>query len=562
MKNRTGKDILEHFKEDRYNFEIIRNNLKSCHSRGIHILDDQVNEIGYYTYSEIYKKAGNCAQKLNKLGIEKNTRVLLSAQTDIRFVITWLALIQLGAIPATLPPRSAFFSRDIYINRIREIIPFFNNFICYDNEVPYIQNICEDRNHQINLIVIGNLFSESSPQEDQDNPAPENIPLYNDTAFIQFTSGSMSTPKGIIITFKNLLNNIRGIYTRLELNPETTIIGNWLPLYHDMGLAGFFLLSLFTQSTLLMVSPISFIKRMANFMRLISTYKITVSCMTNTVLDIILHRYKEDDYKDISLDSLTWLGVGAEPINIKTLENFQTIFKKHGLKENVVSPCYGLAESTLAVSMVKSFEGYSVSTINGRSFPTVGTIIEGTEVKLDTTLSYSGVGGVIKIRGDSVSTHSIVKGKRIKKTDDDGFYNTKDIGYFVGDKLVILGRADTMFIVNGENFFSHEVESLLINSRLLQRPNVTCIPITYSDPDKNTGLVVIYEVNGIKKEEKLKLDEQLASLIIKNTGLVIDKFVAAKRGSILYTTSGKIQYNTMRNLYERGDISDYFRDDH
>ncbi|MBN2533394.1 MAG: AMP-binding protein [Spirochaetales bacterium] len=557
MTDQESKQFVEYFLEPSFDFTHILTNLKTCQSRGIHIYEDQVNKIVYYPYSDIYYRAINCAKKLDEYGIKKGTYVLLSAQTDIQFIIVWLALILLGAIPSTLPPRSAFFSRDIYINRIREIIPWFTTYICYNNEVPYIEAICEERNHKLDMIIMHNLFDGIS--EDRDESVPGNLPLYDDTAFVQFTSGSMSTPKGVVITFRNLLNNIRGIFIRLKLHPEFTHVGHWLPLYHDMGLVGSFLLSLFTQTAIIMISPVFFMKRMFDFMRMISTYKIDMCCMTNSVLEIILHRYNEKRLEGVSLESLKWIGVGAEPVNITTLERFLATFKKYGLKENVLSPCYGLAESTLAVSISKLFEGYSVSTINERSFPTVGTVIEGTEVKIEYDEAVEGAGGVIKIKGDSVSAHSLVKGKKIKKTDEEGYYNTLDVGYFMDEKLVILGRADTMFIMNGENFFSHEIESLLIDSRLLQRPNAVCIPLNPSDTGTgNTELIVIYEVNSITQEEKIQLDEKLTSLVIKNIGLLIDKFIAVKRGSILYTTSGKIQYNTMRNLYLKGDISDTY----
>lgn len=557
MSRNHSEELIRHFLESAYDFDIIWKNLENCHSRGFHIYDDQTNRMVYYPYSEIYTKAGLCAAGLQKRGIKKGDYVLLSAQTDIRFAIVWVALIWLGAIPATLPPRTAFLAREIYLHRIKEIVSFFENYICYENEISYVEEICASRQHEMNLIVIQDLCAEI--EDNRNGPAVRNNPSYDDAAFVQFTSGSMSVPKGIIITFRNILNNLWAIFTRLDINPEKVCIGSWLPLFHDMGLVGNFLLGLFTQSTLVMVSHIFFIKRVFDFLRMISTYNIGFCCMTNTVMEIILHRFREDRCKDVRLDTLKWLGVGAEPINITTLERFQALFREYGLKENVISPCYGLAESALAVSIAKPYEGYTVNTINGHSYPTSGPVIEGTSVLLVKDENYDGPGGIIKIKGNSVSTYSLVNGKKIKRTDEAGYYDTQDLGYFDADKLVILGRADTMFIVHGENFFSHEIESLLIDSRLLQRPNVICIALSPPQSSTNTTeLIVVYEVNRITRDEKRKLDEELAKIIMKNTGLQIDKFIAARRGTILYTTSGKIQYNAMKKLYIRGEVEDYY----
>ena len=408
----------------------------------------------------------------------------------------------------------------------------------------------------MNLIPVQSLLNEEPPDETEG--FGNNNPAFDDAAYVQFSSGSTGTPKGLIISYRNLLNNIRAIMCRLEIDPETSCVGNWMPLYHDMGFVGYFLLALFSQTNLVLVSTFFFLKRMFDFLRMIDTYHINYCSMTNSMLGVILQRYSEEKCRGLRLDPLRWMGTGAEPIHIPTVRQFQKTFKQYGLRENVVSPCYGLAEATLGVSMSKPLEKFDACELDGYDYPTVGQPLKGVDVILQKDGTLSGDRGIIKIKGDFVVEYSLVAGKKVKITDDEGYYNTNDVGCFLDGKLIATGRIDTMFIVGGENFFPFEVESVLLKSGLLPRPAAVCIPIpAVLSREHRVELVVVYEVNKITDEEKAELDENLKKTVLRETGLQIDEFIAGKRGEISYTTSGKIRYNEMRERYLKGLIRNY-----
>lgn len=556
----TGAD-LAHFTETGFDFSRIWENLDRCTSKGINIWEDASRSMAFYPYSALYAESGRIARELVRRGLGKGDIVLVSAVTEIRFVTVWLACARLGAIPATIPPRSAFMTETAHLRRIAELLPYYRYFICWDSELSAAEAAIRESGAKLSIIPVGELDAEprKEPEASPDEPAfQNNVPSFDDTAYVQFSSGSTGFPKGLLITYRNILTNLRTMKDRLELDPERSCLSSWMPLYHDMGFINL-LLALFTQTNLLVVQTFFFLKRMFDFLKMLGTYRADYLCMTNSMLEVVLQRYSEDRCEGLNLESLRWVGVGAEPISLDTVRKFQDTFARHGLRENALSPCYGLAESTLCVTMSRPAEPFETVRLGGYRYPTVGRPLDGVSIAIRSTGTVSGDRGVIGIKSDSVAQYALVRGENVKITDDEGYYDTGDIGCMQGCRLVVAGRNDTMFIVGGANFFPHELESVLIGSGLLPRPSVVCLPV----PAERSGsgrleLVAVYEVNRMTAEEKAALDEKLESAVLAATGLRIDTFVAAKRGEILYTTSGKLRYIEMRERYLQGKLRDCF----
>ena len=170
MTDDSSLRAIGHFLENAYDFNVIRDNLKNCADRGIHIYDEHVNDLVFHSYREIYKKSMACAGRLSRFGIKRGEAVLLSAQTDVNFIIIWLACVWLGVSPATLPNRTAFFLENIYRTRIKEIIPSFGHYICYRNELPIIDDICLEKGIKMNLIAVHELCPDD--EDDTGDPPP------------------------------------------------------------------------------------------------------------------------------------------------------------------------------------------------------------------------------------------------------------------------------------------------------------------------------------------------------------------------------------------------------
>jgi len=421
-----------------------------------------------------------------------------------------------------------------------------------ENEKEVIRAVYVEKKLGHRILTFSDLFN---GLETGKADAPERVvPVDGDIAFIQFTSGSTGNPKGIMVSYKNLLTNIYDIWTRLRVDPDCLRAATWLPLYHDMGLVGFLLGCLFTTTELVLLSPQQFAKHPVQFLTLITDYKIEICGMPNFAMEWILRRFDPEDRNEFDLGSLKWIGIGAEPINMEKLRLFEDAFSRFGLKKGVLSPCYGLAEATLAVSIANPLEEYKVYRFNNILYPTNGKVLGDMEVKIEKQNNGDDF-GLIKIKGNNVAEKAIINGKITGICDTNGFYNTMDIGLFLDDKLVVLGRYDDMFIVNGENFFPYEIESYIKNLKAVSRNRVVCFDVPASiSPTGFTELILLYETPKLPVIEKAAMELEIDKTILKNTGLKLSKIIGVEPKTILVTPSGKIQRGLIRKRYLEGSL--------
>jgi len=518
----------------------VLNDIKNCDAKGIHLYHEKERILNYYPYAELYKRAANISHALQYYGIKSHDKVLICAKTCIEFIVIWLGLILIEAVPVPMPPKEALVGEKTFSNRIKKVLPYFSYYICHDNEIQELAEIVADSAKKIKIIPFAKIFAEKI---NTNRSTVSNYDyLLNNIAFIQFTSGTTDDPKGIMITYKNLLANIYAIWCRWEINIR---IASWLPLYHDMGLIGYFLGGLFTQTDLILISPQQFAKRPMQFLDILSKYAVQITCLPNFALEWILRRYDDNKKYDFSLEALTVIGVGAEPINIDTLRRFEETFVKYGLKKGVLSPCYGLAEATLAVTLASPFTGYLMSKKIDHCYPTVGKVLPNLDVKIEKIDNNDF--GIIKVKGESVAEQMLVKRKTLNTLDKDDYYHTKDLGYFDHDLLVIMGRVDDMFIINGENFFPHEIEHHIRHIDGISRNRVVCFYAKV--PNQLDKLILIYETKETKKENIKQTKLQIEKLILKNVGIKLDEIIAVAPKTIPVTPSGKTMRNKIKNRY-------------
>lgn len=521
--------------------------LARCQDRGVHIFDDDARVMVYRSYRDVLDEAGRLAASLARHGVSRGHHVLLCAATHPNFPALWLALVWLGATPVPVPPRAALVGQYTFRERLRGIIRFFPFYLCEDDEREDILEITVETAASTRIVALSELYRDSvAPLQ-----FPERVsPAAQDVAFVQFTSGSTKAPKGILVTYGNLFANVHDIWSRLRTDPDTERFITWLPLYHDMGLVGKFLGCLLTQTELVMMSPQAFAKRPLNFLSLIGEYRPSVCSMPNFALEWILRRMTTSADREYSLGSMKWIGVGAEPVNPATLERFERTLRTHGLCEGVLSPCYGLAEATLGVSISPPGEGYDLYAQDGRRYPTVGRLLTGMEVRLSPQEGHTTFGRIL-IRGESVARQALAGEEVVDLLDQDGYYDTKDIGGFAGSQLVVLGRADEMFIVNGENYFPYDIESVVRTVAGVLRNRVVCFHVA-SGPHRTGEIVVLYESRPLSLVEEDRLNSEIERQVRGHMGLPAVTVRGVPPKAIPVTPSGKIQRLRARQLYLEG----------
>jgi acyl-CoA synthetase (AMP-forming)/AMP-acid ligase II len=394
--------------------------------------------------------------------------------------------------------------------------------------------------------------------------------LPDDVAFLQFTSGSTSAPKGVAVTHRCLVANLWMIRTASRMDEQSAVV-TWLPVYHDMGLIGTVLNAITMQIELAVMSPRSFLRDPGLWLRAIATHRGTHTAAPNFAYGLCAKRIAEPETLDLS--TMRVFICGAEPIVPETLERFVTHFAPAGLDPGAMVPAYGLAEATLAVTFMPYGTGLRTEEVDAGALsedrlaqpcvngakrlrvPSCGMAMPLLEVGIrepDTGLRIPerSVGEVV-VKGPSVTPGYIhdPDATRASRTHD-GWLRTGDLGYLAGGHLYACGRLKDVIILRGRNLHAHDVEA-----------------IAGSIPDVRTGNVVAFGAAGANEERLVVVAEARepdnANLIAREIrgrvgdalGIVPDDVVIVPPGTLPKTSSGKLRRIETRARWESGNLA-------
>ena len=383
----------------------------------------------------------------------------------------------------------------------------------------------------------------------------------NSTAFIQYSSGSTNNPKGVVISYKNITENIKSIINLTTSENKTYAINLlcWLPQYHDMGLVGNYLcgyiLSIINTertATCYYMSPMTFISNSSILINYLSKKQINYICLPNFAFEIYNSNFNFNienyDTCNLDLNNLSII-TGAEKIRINSVKTFISNFSKYGLKESNIFPSYGLAEYTLMVTMGKGLKinntDISVGKINSGSAKNI-LIIDPKTLKI----CNEGESGEIFISGECKATgyfkneeltNQLLKVKL--ENDNTEYLKTGDLGYIIDEYLYINGRIKELIIINGKNYYPEDIEDTL-NKIIPIRKGNNCV---ISIEENNTEILVLFvELNS----ETCKLNFSLVKKeILNNHGIEPSCIFVLPYDSLPKTSSGKIKRVLLRELY-------------
>jgi len=391
-------------------------------------------------------------------------------------------------------------------------------------------------------------------------------------AFVQFTSGSASTPKGVVLTHRNLAANIEAIVGPAGLAIEDDDIGvSWLPLFHDLGLIGMALATLYRGIRTHFIPPSLFLKRPVEWLRAISQYQGTVSFAPSFAYDLCVRRISDEETADLNLSSWRVAGCGAEPIQASALEAFAAKFARVGFRDGSLMSCYGMAEHTLAVTFSPLGKAPSVDTVRsdaltercravpcsrhnpkataivncGRAFPghTLQVVDSQSRPLADRQV------GEIVLTGPSVMNGYLIGDGVRRETIRDGRFHTGDLGYLVDGELRVCGRLKDTIIVNGRNYFPQDIEWAVAELSGIRKGRVVAFGTT--GPDERDRVVVV--VGAGKSSSRDILATRIRRQILETLGISVDDVVLVANNEIPRTTSGKLQRNQVRAAYEAAE---------
>jgi acyl-CoA synthetase (AMP-forming)/AMP-acid ligase II/acyl carrier protein len=399
-------------------------------------------------------------------------------------------------------------------------------------------------------------------------PTPEDI------AFIQFSSGSTSEPKGIVLTHKNVIANVRSATAAAAFNDKDISL-SWMPLTHDMGLIGKHLFMLANQIESHLMPTELFIRRPLLWLTIATRIGATILGSPNFGYRHYLKVLGERAVEQVDLRTVRVIFNGAEPIAASLCDEFMQRLSPHGLNPNTMFPVYGLAEASLAVTFpalqtpyrVARFDRHRLAVGMAAGFASegsrdaltimnVGRAIPGTEVRIvaeDKSALPEGHVGHLLIKGDNV-THGYFEAPELNAQliSSDGWLDTGDLGVLIADQLFITGRAKEIIFVNGQNYYPHDLEAIAQTAPSMELGKVVaagCRPMG-SESDQLTFFVL----HRGTPDEFAPIATAIRRLINEHTGLEVAHVVPVKR--IPKTTSGKVQRVALENAFVAGEFAD------
>jgi acyl-CoA synthetase (AMP-forming)/AMP-acid ligase II/acyl carrier protein len=394
-----------------------------------------------------------------------------------------------------------------------------------------------------------------------------------DTAFIQFSSGSTSEPKGVVLTHGNILANSEGARQGAGFN-ENDVSLSWMPLTHDMGLIGFHLFMTYAGVQQHIMPTDLFVRRALMWLKWCSDKGVTVTCSPNFGYRHCLRALGDKTMDDVRLDKVRILFNGAEPISVELAEEFLDRLAPYGLERSTMFPVYGLAEASLAVSFPALGSMYKYVTVDRRSLgvgsqarfvpegePTAlrimceGRAIPYAKVKLvdDAGAAVpSDVVGHLLISGDNV-TRGYFENPEANAAafTADGWLRTGDLALEHRQELYVTGRAKEIIFVNGQNYYPHDLEALVQSEPGLELGKVVAAGARM--PGSPADELVLFVLHRGAIEDFIGLSTRAMHIVNEHAGVEVARVVPVKR--IPKTTSGKLQRNALAEALENGEFA-------
>lgn len=419
------------------------------------------------------------------------------------------------------------------------------------------------------------------------DPGPTDLPCPDsrDIAFLQYTSGSTSNPKGVAVTHANLLANLEMIRVALGNTSQSTYV-NWVPLYHDMGLILNALQTLYVGALCVLMAPNAFMQRPLNWLRAIHHYRAEVGCGPNFGYDLCVSRYRADQMQDIDLSSWKVALNGAEPVHAETIKRFRDTFAEHGFDPAAVFPAYGMAEATLliaggqrgagCVTQTVSRSGLQVNLVRAPADPADVQVVVGCGRALvneriaivepdSCVLLAPDQVGEIWVSGpnvaraywrDDAATRTGLNSVIAGQDESTRWLRTGDLGFLdPTGELFITGRIKDLIIIRGNNHYPQDIEQTVHALHPALRPHGGAAFSVLDDLGDET-LVIVQEV---ERTERNKIDpDEMTGLIRQGVAdqheLFARHITLIRPGSLPKTTSGKIQRSLTRKLWLEGGL--------
>lgn len=539
--------------------------------RGFRFVARDRSEV-FYGYEELQQEAQRRAAFFGAAGLAKGDRVALIVPEPADFVLTFLGALFAGVVPVPIYPRASFKNIDGYVDVLSHIVGSSGSkmVLCMENNREIVERIVDHETKPVSKDgiqdVVGFFDGETPAFE-----APEIVA--DDLCFLQFTSGSTSKPKGVMVTHGNLVANASAFLGPHGLDRRDGDIGiSWLPLFHDMGLIGFVLGTLVCDIPVVLLPTETFARSPGLWLETISKYKGTITYAPNFAYELVTKRVKAKQLENLDLSTLRVAGSGAEPIRAKTLKAFAEKFSAVGFDEKAFLPSYGMAESTLAITFHQHGTALKVDRVDADAMKdgVAKPATDETEVVLEIVSCGEGfpghdvqvwndagealgerqVGQVVA-QGPSVTKGYFENPEATEEAFGGGWLRTGDLGYFADGDLYICGRVKDLIIIRGANHYPQDIEWSVGEIDGVRRGNVFAFSVDKGDGEQ---LVIVAEAN---RADAPALRQAIARRVQSEFALTPSHVGIVPVGTLPKTSSGKAQRRKAKAMFEAGQMPEH-----
>jgi fatty-acyl-CoA synthase len=522
-------------------------------------------------YASLRHRAISTARKLLSLGLKRFDRVAVVAETGGDFMAVFFGCQYAGLVPCPVPYSMYIGGRDAYVQRIAGMFKAADVAAVITTE-----DVKEHVREGAEIAGVSVVFSHTELAQ-----CPESMTRLDgfgadDVAYIQYSSGSTSSPKGVLIMQRSIMANAEGMLRHgLKVRPDDRAF-SWLPLYHDMGLVGFCLAPMIGQVTVDFLPTTAFARRPTLWLKLMSENKSTVSYSPTFGYELAGRRINGEA---ITLDLSQWraAGIGGDMVRAEVLNDFAKALALAGFNPRAFLPSYGMAESTLAVSFSDVDGPIKIDTVDlaalktrhravpskaaadrgVRGFVVCGAALPGHRIEVrddkGRALGERDVGRIY-VQGPSImSGYFKAEEATAQALGGDGFLDTGDMGYLLNGEIVITGRAKDLILHNGRNIWPQDIEWAAETIAPLKSGDVAAFAV--EDDDGADEVVVLVECKLADPLQQAELRKHVHMKVSQMAGVDCSIVLVPPR-SLPFTSSGKLSRAGARDRYLSGEIGD------
>ncbi|MET0390303.1 MAG: fatty acyl-AMP ligase [Polyangiales bacterium] len=523
----------------------------------------------FYSFEALEVEAQRRAAQLAQLDLNKGDKLALVIADPAEFVLSFVAAVVAGIVPVPIYPRASFKAKNAYVETVSHILATSGAkwLLTTESTKPVVEEVFQQESTLARLYTVEQLLQLPVQEPKLALIKP------SDLCFLQFTSGSTSLPKGVMVTHENLVANARAFLGPTGVNATLDdLTVTWLPLYHDMGLIGFALGSIVCSVPTLIMPTEAFGRRPNVWLETLHQSGGNLTFAPNFAYALATKRARDKDLEGLDLSHVRLAGCGAEPVNAKVMHEFATRFARCGFRREALLPAYGMAEATLAVTFHPRDTPFIVDRVSatamhdghatqvgeddpaaleivscGRAFP--GHAVEIIDEQ-GQTLPERRVGQIIT-RGPSVTSGYYENPTATAQAWHDGWLHTGDLGYIADGCLYVCGRLKDLIIIRGANYYPQDIEWNVAELEGVRRDNVVAFSVQRGGEET---LILCAEANS---SDAPALRVAIARKVQETTGVTVGHVAVVRVGSLPKTSSGKVQRNRTKRLFEAGELEEH-----